>query len=70
MTPASDAAAAGPSLRLAVGGDRLATLTFDAPGRKVNVFSRAGAFGRIRRLTPSIPVASTTPARMITPTVA
>jgi 3-hydroxyacyl-CoA dehydrogenase/enoyl-CoA hydratase/3-hydroxybutyryl-CoA epimerase len=30
----------GPHLHLAVGGDRLATLTFDSPGRRVNVFSR------------------------------
>ena len=37
--PASPAGAA--SLRLEVGGDRLATLAFDSPGRKVNVFSRA-----------------------------
>ncbi len=35
------AESAGPSLRLEVGGDRLATLTFDSPGRKVNVFSRS-----------------------------
>lgn len=26
---------------LAVGADRLATLTFDLPGKKVNVFGRA-----------------------------
>ena len=27
--------------RLEVGGDRLATLTFDLPGKKLNVFTRA-----------------------------
>lgn len=43
MTAAAGTAGgvAEPSLRLAVGADRLATLTFDAPGRKVNVLSRA-----------------------------
>ncbi len=36
------------SFRLEVGDDRLATLTFDAPGRKVNVFSR-GVFEELER---------------------
>jgi len=44
MAAAQDAA----SLRLEVGGDRLATLTFDAPGRRVNVFSR-GVFEELER---------------------
>jgi len=44
----ADGAGGAPSLRLAVGGDRLATLTFDAPDRKVNVFSR-GVFEELER---------------------
>ncbi len=38
-----------PNFHLEVGADRLATLTFDSPGRKVNVFSRE-AFQELERL--------------------
>jgi 3-hydroxyacyl-CoA dehydrogenase/enoyl-CoA hydratase/3-hydroxybutyryl-CoA epimerase len=38
-----------PNFHLEVGADRLATLTFDSPDRKVNVFSRE-AFQELERL--------------------
>jgi 3-hydroxyacyl-CoA dehydrogenase / enoyl-CoA hydratase / 3-hydroxybutyryl-CoA epimerase len=41
------------AFRLEVGGDRLATLTFDAPERKVNVFSRA-VFFELERLVDEL----------------
>ena len=41
------------ALRLEVGADRLATLTFDAPERKVNVFSRA-VFVELERLIDEV----------------
>src|SRR4051812_29525789 len=39
----------GRIFRLEVGADRLATLTFDSPGRKVNVFTRA-ALGELEQV--------------------
>jgi 3-hydroxyacyl-CoA dehydrogenase/enoyl-CoA hydratase/3-hydroxybutyryl-CoA epimerase len=41
------------ALRLEVGADRLATLTFDAPDRKVNVFSRS-VFAELEQLIDEV----------------